>query len=714
VEVLFSDGVSVERIRTGTDISCITITNLPLDTTITEIDDILSSRLKLRTFKVSSLEIAPDGQSLLTSVTLDQGDANSALDLLSQVSLKNVHLNFQATPNGKEGHMLDTSLSNQSLLPPEASLTVTWDPPSAKAVVAVPFTSRAAAYDTVLRINETVLEGRRLRASLKTRKLARIFSPIHGSLAMEIDRLPINVTGQTIVELSGCPSVKSIKRRSYFVDFSLKCLRRDLSTVIPGGLKEFRRNESSTLLDGSVSVTIRFHTWNQACRGYLYLFNPRHRYFGRLLPRLDLFGSYRYSIHIPIQQYKAQQSSLNHIVERQHSTCNALLCCTELESRRCVALQVVGDDEKAVGALKVKIEKLVAGEKFYVWHNLFESDAASVFFKNVYKQTGIWIIADRTTKFLKLFGERRAIASAKQVIGDMLDELGPYSVTIKLQQRSVEFFLESGASVLRDWLGHDKVTFDILSPTPSITIQGGEDVKFRLQSLLAEALSPRIPYSHSISASICPICLDDVTNPVRLRCRHVCCDGCIRHLLTTACDTKSFPLVCVADEGKCKTPLSMNIIQRYLTPTRMCQLFETAFSVYMTTHPQEYRYCPTNHCSQTYRVSKYASPITCPSCFSLTCACCHEEWHQGYTCKEWQAHLESDEQERLFIQWTKKTQNVRKCPQCTMFIEKVEGCHKVQCRCKAMICWKCMSVFPKANIYNHMTVAHGGVFDVPD
>lgn len=145
----------------------------------------------------------------------------------------------------------------------------------------------------------------------------------------------------------------------------------------------------------------------------------------------------------------------------------------------------------------------------------------------------------------------------------------------------------------------------------------------------------------------------------------------------------------------------------------MCQLFETAFSVYMNTHQQEYRYCSTNDCSQVYRVSENASPATCPSCFSSTCACCHKEWHPAYTCEEWQAYVDS-EKDDLFIDWTKRTQNVKKCPQCRMFIEKVEGCNKVQCHCEAVICWKCMSVFPKTTIYNHMTVAHGGVFDVPD
>jgi len=236
-------------------------------------------------------------------------------------------------------------------------------------------------------------------------------------------------------------------------------------------------------------------------------------------------------------------------------------------------------------------------------------------------------------------------------------------------------------------------------------------VKHRVQSLVQETLEANTSAHRNTQ---CPICLADVTNPAPLHCGHAYCDGCLRHLLTTACDTRSFPLVCVADDGKCKTPLSMSIIQRYLTQTRLCQLFEVAFSVYVETHPQQYRYCSTADCSQVYRVSEDARPSTCASCFASTCSSCHAEWHEGYACQQWKAHVDENEQDRLFIKWTEGVHDVKKCPQCQMYIEKVNGCHRIECRCGASICWKCMCIFPRDTIYKHMSKAHGGVFDVPN
>ena len=58
--------------------------------------------------------------------------------------------------------------------------------------------------------------------------------------------------------------------------------------------------------------------------------------------------------------------------------------------------------------------------------------------------------------------------------------------------------------------------------------------------------------------------------------------------------------------------------------------------------------------------------------------------------------------------WAEGNENVKKCPECKILIEKNGGCNHMTCpKCKVHICWNCMGVFPVDEIYNHMSAVHG-------
>jgi len=210
------------------------------------------------------------------------------------------------------------------------------------------------------------------------------------------------------------------------------------------------------------------------------------------------------------------------------------------------------------------------------------------------------------------------------------------------------------------------------------------------------------------SDETCPICFSDVEAPFRLPCGHAYCNACLRHFFTTAVDTKNFPLTCMGDDGACGRPFSIPTIQKFLLPAQLNSLLEASFLDYLDRHPEQFKYCTTPDCSQIYRIEEGKNIVQCPSCLVTACVACQAD-HEGFSCQEWKIHQDPEEQERLLSGWAEGN-DVKKCPNCAVLIEKSGGCNHMKCgKCKMHVCWVCMKVFGSSEaVYPHMTAEHGG------
>ncbi|KAK0441826.1 hypothetical protein EV421DRAFT_607676 [Armillaria borealis] len=112
---------------------------------------------------------------------------------------------------------------------------------------------------------------------------------------------------------------------------------------------------------------------------------------------------------------------------------------------------------------------------------------------------------------------------------------------------------------------------------------------------------------------------------------------------------------------------------------------------------------------QIYRRSEAVSVLRCPSCFSEICSSCGEDSHGRMSCEYARIHNNPVEQERMSEIWLLQRRGIKKCPTCSRFLEKTEGCNHMMCPCGAHICWRCMGVFDATNIYDHMGTVHGSI-----
>jgi hypothetical protein len=96
-------------------------------------------------------------------------------------------------------------------------------------------------------------------------------------------------------------------------------------------------------------------------------------------------------------------------------------------------IQVVGIDKKAVGALKLKVEKIAQGEVVGVWDRFFLNWQGEAFFGRLLRQFGAYVRPDRTKQVLRVYGSETAVNHARREIKEQMRTLAAldYQMTIE-------------------------------------------------------------------------------------------------------------------------------------------------------------------------------------------------------------------------------------------------------------------------------------------
>ncbi|KIJ15160.1 hypothetical protein PAXINDRAFT_77956 [Paxillus involutus ATCC 200175] len=373
-----------------------------------------------------------------------------------------------------------------------------------------------------------------------------------------------------------------------------------------------------------------------------------------------------------------------------------------------VRIRLSGSAKEAMGAMKVRVENLAKGEMVEGWHRSF-CFSNNPFLRRVFVETGAYVRADWKRQSLKVYGPPRAVDHARNVIKNELERLAPLDYTVTLLRRSVGFFVREGIPQLKETLGENNVRFATFSR--KITVTGSEEARHALECLIALSLKgDHVLPNTSQGEQTCPICYDDVTSPQQLGCGHVYCAACLRHFLSSALDSDQLPLTCLGDEARCHVPIPIPTIQQFLPPTSFNRLLEAAFDSHVSKHPEEFKCCKTPDCTQLYRPVRPRDPaktLHCPSCFAAVCNACNEDSHEGLTCAQSRLRKNQAEQDRLNDAWiASQGGRVKKCPRCSVPIEKTYGCNHMTCRCGAHVCWVCLGIFTAETIYPHLHTAH--------
>ena len=585
---------------------------------------------------------------------------------LDGIEFRNSHLSSElGAYNGPWG-MGPSSLKDTQVL------RISWRAPSCRYVAV--YLDMEQAKEKAAILNDRLVQRRRVKVEMNQMPPGRYLSHFNPN-SIRISNLPPYILENTVRFLTqSC----SVKRLGHAPPYSLQMAAIDLQSALrhSGGLREITPLTEPDV-SGTVSLRAHFTPWDDAKRAHDLLHGQRFAYIDNATFQPQLRPSHMYTITIPPEQYKAQRKQWDSLSSsiKDRAACNLVVSAPG--GTRPVRIRVSGQARQAVGALKVRVENLAAGQKVPGWHSSF---GGNPFLIEVHKKTEAFVRADWLRHTLKVYGEAEAVDAAKSKMEREIRRLEEMEWSLALKRQSIGYFVRKGVRTLNEIYGDGTASLDIASC--KVTVRGGDEIRHTLDRLIKESLSGL----HTVSSAIatqeqCPVCYDKVSSLHELGCGHAYCSHCLRHFLFSASDTRKFPLVCAGAEATCGVPIPIPTVRKFLPPALFNHLLEVVFVDYVEKHPSELRYCKTPDCSQLYRCnqSRQGEALHCHSCLSSVCLSCHKEGHEGMTCKERQMRNDAEEHDRLNEVWMAQNR-VKKCPQCGVCIEKTEGCNHIACR----------------------------------
>ncbi|KAH6874330.1 hypothetical protein BKA70DRAFT_1350485 [Coprinopsis sp. MPI-PUGE-AT-0042] len=697
--VTFAAGFETRSIIPGFDLCAVIIRKFPLNATKGDVAHVFRSSLGMEgdQFHVADM-VFDNGSKKATVLTQTENTIKIEEQAQEGITFRDQPLEFQLGANATWGKM-NASGGGRERGEDLDTLTIHFGCPSKTMILT--YSTMEDAQTKARELDGTTLRGRRIKAVLNTRPTgaaARYFVPE----SVKVTNVDMALQTYELAEIGGTYIIREVRSGvAYDLQDCIGSLeaRLRMHGAIPGSIQtvpvEGNRMQSKARFASNEAAQRVFNAIEDGSFGR----NPPFRAF---LPT-----GHQFTISIIREQYESQKTLWDDLAEGSKRK-GAFVRVNESKSNGRIYIKVLGSNQQEVGALKVRVENLVVGERLASdhWHSSFLGAAGTTLLRRIKDTTGAYATVDRKVQALRLFGTGPSKFAAKEVIQEEVERLNFLEWSIPLQRQALAFFVRSGMKTLQDALGEENVTLNLSSQPATIKIKGGDDARHHLRKLMdeaAELMRSGLAVSQRTSGGdTCPICYDEVSSPDTLSCGHSYCEGCLRHYLTSAADSKTFPLVCMGEEATCGQPVAIPIIQRYLTVSRVNRLIDAAFLAYLEQNPRTFKYCPTPDCSQIYRCDNTKDSHQCPSCFFKICGRCDEEAHEGMRCEEARIQRNPAEQERLNDEWAQQItrRNVQR-----------EGCNHITCRCGAHICWRCLGVFTPQTIYNHMHTAHGGIYE---
>ena len=663
-------GLDVRNIIPGFDLCRITIGNLPRYTKAAEVTDmVVKSGLQTSEFYI--IGIHNTTKNVTEAVVLTSKERGRAV--AGQVDGAEFQGEILSAEVGDNLSRYTMRVSEHSTSP---YLTVDWKIPADELLAS--YGSVEEAQKRCKELNGMFWKGYRIKTALHERRRGSATNSI------KIINFPPDATSdEEFIEFIGTDSHRISKAKSYDHERSLSTVRDHLLQQIGVRMDTYEIVASDNF--DTTKVKVYFNEWQDVRRAYVSI-HHRKLGFDTLTPTLRAWHPrpVQFSIKIPHRQYTAQKKQWDALAEVVPGR-EVYVQTRTADHGDSIFVHVLGNEKNMVGAMKVRVERLVAGETLGegCWHSTFLSATyrqTKAFLNRVQIATGIYIKVDPDIETFRVYGEPEMVEDARTM------------VIAEVERRET---LETNKAIVLDPMAVEPSKRETIrrNSTPT-SIMGSGEIKHLLYRPTGES-----HLAGTSKAVSCAVCYNDASNPVWLDCGHAYCAGCMQHFLSSAAETKRFPLVCIGNNARCSVPIPIHLIRQFVKTNHAFQnLVEAAFASYIEQHPQEYRWCGTPDCMQVYCRKGQEKGQDCPSCFSTICAACGEASHEGLTCEERRTQHDPEVIERRNRQL-----GYRKCPHCNAWIEKTGGCNHVACTCGTHICWKCMDSFSSSEIYTHIS-----------
>ncbi|KAJ7184346.1 hypothetical protein C8R46DRAFT_458283 [Mycena filopes] len=465
--VSFGAGASVQHVLPGANSCRIGVSNLPLDATREEIESLFTQQgITPGTFCVLGLARSPDNVHLEADVVIDKEEGETIAVGLEGIQFRDETLGFEVSENDRPDGM------KASGTPTSDVLTFSLRAPFESMLVSFPTAQRAL--EKARDLNRGMCGGRRVR--VETNRY-HVGDPHFGETAVRITGLPLNCPLVTVARFAGAGLLMKLKSVDYNIPDAFELLRMNIESL-PGGKIIKYEIVSGESVDGFLIVKAHFGSWKRAKEIYHWFDGRRLPYIGGTSLKMHLPDPIQYALSIPLAQFQAQKRVWDSLTDAKS---NSDACCIRIHLQNLAFIRVLGEDKKAVGALKVRVETLAAGEKLALWHASFASTAGEAFISSLSSRTRVHARPDPRLRVIKLYGDPPALEMARTLIRTEVDRLSGLESSALLKPECVGFFVRRGLGILQRRLGEDNVNLNIASTGSRITVRGGANAQEMLR-----------------------------------------------------------------------------------------------------------------------------------------------------------------------------------------------------------------------------------------
>ncbi|XP_048555312.1 ATP-dependent RNA helicase DEAH12, chloroplastic-like isoform X2 [Triticum urartu] len=350
--------------------------------------------------------------------------------------------------------------------------------------------------------------------------------------------------------------------------------------------------------------------------------------------------------------------------------------------------------------------------------------------KSIEQETGTYIMYDRQSLNIKVFGHQDQMAAAEVKLVHALRQLlekKPLEIYLRGHNLPPDLMKKTVENFGVDLEGFNKempeIKVELHQHRHLLKVWGSKEDKRRVERMISELASfkhsslvqlasenvggkednQRVDYDEP-SEDACPICLCEIEDPFRLEsCGHMFCLACLVDQCESAMKSHDgFPICCL--KTGCKEPLLVIDLKHLLSNEKLEDLFRASLRAFVASRAGMYRFCPTPDCQSIYQVAApdaETKPFSCGACYVEICTKCHFEYHPFISCEAYKEYKEDPDS--TLLEWRKGKANVKSCPSCGYTIEKSDGCNHVECRCGSHICWVCLENFRSSEeCYGHL------------
>ncbi|KAL5556528.1 hypothetical protein UlMin_038764 [Ulmus minor] len=430
------------------------------------------------------------------------------------------------------------------------------------------------------------------------------------------------------------------------------------------------------------------------------------------------------SITCSLPVYNVIQKQLDSL-RQSFMRLNGVECSLERNANGSFRVRISANATRTVADLRRRVEELVKGKTIEhtslsptVVQLLFSRDGMNIK-QSLERETGTYILFDRHTLNVRVFGSPDKVAVAQQKLIDSLLSL--------YESKQLEIHLRGQAQppnlmkeVVREF-GPDlqklkeKVpgaNFTLNTRRHVILMQGDKELKPKVEQIISDMGrmigSSAERFDNEVT---CPICLCDIEDGYQLEdCLHKFCRLCLVEQCDSAIRNQgSFPLCCTHKD--CNSLIRITDLRSLLPSDKLEELFRASVGAFVSSSGGTYRFCPSPDCPSVYKVADpetEGEPFVCGACYTETCTRCHLEYHPYLSCERYQEF--KDDPDTSLKEWRKGKENVKNCPVCGYTIEKVDGCNHIECRCGRHICWVCLQFYATSDdCYNHLRKVHEAI-----